>query len=84
MIRVTVELIPARNPKAIELMGTAIIANDGEGTPTSGNYTVTLFQRGFPGIVWRRGRVRDFPRKRLLAWDLLYRALKEIVAERNP
>lgn len=82
MIRVTVELVSALSGK-VEHLGTAIIANDGQGTQTSGNYTAVLTRRGTRDRVWKRGRVIGFPRKRLGGWDLLYRALREIVGERN-
>lgn len=80
MIRVTVELI---TPRKVELLGTATIFNNGEGTETSGNYTVRLSTRGRNARPWKSGYVRGFPRKRLGGWDLLYRALREIVGERN-
>lgn len=84
MIRITVELIPSLNPDQVQHLGTAIIANDGSGTLTSGNYTVRLSRRGAPLSVQHRGRVERFPRQRLGAWDLLYRALKATVGDRNP
>lgn len=84
MIRITVELIPSLDPKNVKHLGTAIIANDGTGTETRGNYNVRLSPRGAPLNVYRRGRVEGFPRKGLGAWDLLYRALKSTVGDRNP
>lgn len=87
MIRVTVELISARTGE-ISHLGTAIITNDGtrsvESKGTRGDYLVTLSQRGRPETLWRKGWVRDFPRQRLGAFDLLYRALRATVGDRNP
>ena len=82
MIVVTVELLSAVTGARTHL-GTAVIANDGRGTVTSGNYDVRLSKRGRPADIWRRGRVEGFPRKRLGAWDLLYRALRATVGGRN-
>jgi hypothetical protein len=82
VIRVTVELVSAISGET-EHLGTAIIANDGKGTDTSGDYTVSLSTRGWNARPWKSGRVEGFPRKRLGGWDLLYRALREIVGERN-
>lgn len=57
------------------------IVNTGTGTPTRGNYRVELLDAA--GRPWKSGTVEDFPRKRLLAWDLLYRALGKCVGSRN-
>lgn len=81
MIRVTVELLPGGRGPAQHL-GTAIIANDGSGTPTIGNYDATLSRRGQPNSVWKRVRVEGFARKRLLAWDLLAWVLDVATADR--
>ena len=83
MIRVTVELVSAITGKVTHL-GTAIIANDGTGTRASGNYWATFSRRGQPAKTWRAGEVKDFPRQRLLAWDLLFRALRSAVGVRSP
>lgn len=87
MIRVTVELISAIDGHT-ETLGIAEIWNDATGNETTGNYKFKLGRRGqkylgktFTG--WREGKVKDFPRKRLLVWDLLYRCLKEAVEDRN-
>lgn len=57
------------------------IVNTGTGTPTRGNYVVVL--RDAAGREWKRGTIENFPRKRLLAWDLLCRALGKLLGERN-
>lgn len=84
MIVVTIELWPhGRHDRAV-LLGSATIANDGTGTLDSGNYEVTLSRRGNATSLWKLGRVEGFPRKRLGGYDLLFRALREIVGGRNP
>lgn len=80
MIRVTLELIPGGIGKP-EHLGTAYIANEGTGTKTMGSYSIILQDKA--KRIWRTGWVDNFPRKRLLAWDLLYRALRQCVGERN-
>lgn len=80
MIRATIDLIPFGIGEP-ETLGTVEIANDATGTRTKGNYNVRV--RGKDGRILRIGRVEGFPRKRLLGSDLLYRALKETIGERN-
>jgi hypothetical protein len=82
VIRVTVELLSARDGHS-EILGVGYISNDGTGTTARGNYDVRLMRRGQDNILRETGRVEDFPRKRLLGWDLLYRALRATVGERN-
>lgn len=77
MIKVTVELISAHGPQFNKVLGVGYISNDGTGTHGTGNYNARLGKR--------RGRVEGFPRQRLGAWDLLYRALRACgLHERNP
>lgn len=83
MIVVIVELWPGGDPARKRHLGTAKIANDGRGTLFDGDYNVTLLKNGRPNQVWRKGRVEGFPRRRLGAWDLLYRALSATVGSRN-
>ena len=83
MLRVTVELCPKRHTSNPELLGTAIIYNDLSGDLNSGNYSVAFYKRGSKKVLWKKSRVENFPRKKLLAWDLLYRALDAIVGQRN-
>lgn len=88
MIRVTLELIPATNPKAVRHLGTITIANDGVKSRATdsreGDYIYALSVRGQPRRVWKEGRVEGFPRLRLGAYDLLLRVLRAAVGERNP
>ena len=88
MIRITVELISAVHPSRSRVLGIAEIANDGETSRASngarGSYTVRLSKRApYTRQTWKAGRVEDFPRRRLGAWDLLYRALRATVGDRN-
>lgn len=82
MIHVTIELCSARTGKK-SVLGTAEICNEGglQGD-TVRNYSVVL--RDKAGRVWKQGRVEKFPRKRLLAWDLLCRSLDWLIGDRNP
>jgi hypothetical protein len=82
MLRVTVELVPWGIESRAKVIATGTIANTGTGTPTSGDYRIEL--RDAAGRKWKSGHIEEFPRKRLLAWDLLYRALKKLVGNRNP
>lgn len=84
MIRITVELVSAIHPSRSKILGVAEIANDGTGDSSVGNYTVRLSKRGRAiSQTWREGRVLNFPRGRLGAWDLLYQALRACVGRRN-
>lgn len=65
----------------VTTLATGKIVNTGAGTPTQGNYRVEL--RDANGRPWKSGTVEGFPRKRLLAWDLLYRALHNLISDRN-
>jgi hypothetical protein len=80
MIRVTVELVSARTGKT-SVLGTAKISNNLTGSPARGNYTVKLHDKA--GRLWKESTVHGFPRKRLLTWDLLFRALNATVGIRN-
>ena len=66
----------------IKTVATGTIVNTGAGTPTSGDYRVEL--KDALGRRWKTGSIIGFPRKRLLAWDLLYRVLEKLVKKRNP
>jgi len=48
-----------------------------------GHYGYRLSRKGAPESFWRGGGVMNFPRKKLLAWDLLFRILRDAVEERN-
>ena len=80
MLIVKIELHSAVTGR-VTTIATGEIVNTGTGSPTQGNYRIEL--RDAAGRRWKKGHVEGFPRKRLLAWDLLYRALDEIVGNRN-
>lgn len=86
MLVCRIEMWPGGDQAKAYPLGSVLIANTG-GTETQGEYSVQLTgkpehfrRRGF----WRQGAVKDFPRKRLGAYDLLLRALGAVIAERNP
>lgn len=83
MLRITIELLPGGNESRAQHKGTCYIANDLSGDDVRGNYKVFLSKAGQPKQVWKQGRVEGFPRKRLGAFDLLFRALLFTVADRN-
>lgn len=81
MIRVTIELLPHGDESQARHLGTIFISNDDTGTDDWGSYNVRLTKPS--GTGWRIGRVEHFPRRILSAHDLLFRALKNTVGERN-
>ena len=88
MIVVRLELWPQGDASKAQDLGTATIALAG-GTAERGDYEVRLLKgRRYAkrAGVWRKGRVRGFPRRsrRHGPWDLLYRALAATVRDRNP
>ena len=85
MIKITMELWPFGQELGKRHLGTAVIGNDATGTAFTGNYNIILSKagKGMEDAVWKRGRVKGFKRKKKLAWDLLYLALRDIVGDRN-
>ncbi len=81
MLVVRIELWPLGDSSRCKTLAIGTIVNDDTGTITRGNYRVQL--RDALGRLWKSGTVTGFPRKRLLAWDLLARALYYILADRN-
>ena len=81
MIKVTIELWPGGCEDRKRTLATGTITNLGTGSPTQGNYFVDL--RDKAGRPWQHCSIARFPRKQLLAWDLLYRALEKVVGARN-
>ena len=80
MIKIKIELIPFGFLKP-KTLGTCTIINDGTGTLVRGNYEVSF--TGAANQAWKKCKVEDFPRTKLLVWDILYRALKQVIGERN-
>lgn len=83
MIRVTIELLKKGNPNERVHKGTIEIANDKTGSDTMGNYIAKLTQAGKSVSIWKFATVWHFPRKRLGAYDLLFRILYKAVGSRN-
>lgn len=73
MIVVRIELWPKGRQVNVRELGRVHITNTGQGTEHRGDYLARLFRRS--GKVWRDSEVRDFPRKSLGPYDLLFRAL---------
>ena len=80
MLIVRIELHSAVTGQ-VTTIATGKIVNTGTGSPTQGNYRIEL--RDAAGRKWKTGHIEGFPRKRLLGWDLLYRALEKLVGNRN-
>lgn len=91
MIVVKLEMWPGGREEGKYDLGRIEIANDAKTTlkdRTLGSYVVKLFKSTAHGAtkpgIWRKGRVEEFPRKRLGAYDLVFRALQKVLGERNP
>lgn len=84
MILVTVELISARTGKR-SILGQARICNDVKRTAQTdgvlGDYLCSL--TGKKGRVMHGCLIEKFPRKRLHAWNLIYRMLDKMIGSRN-
>lgn len=82
MIRITIDLCPFGDKLHPETLGIMEIWNTLGGTKTKGSYKFRIFEKGSDRI-WKTGDIIGFPRKKLKAWDLLYRCLKLVLYERN-
>ena len=80
MIKITIELVPHGIGEPRHL-GILVICNTGEGSKTRGDYNYRISNKA--GSSWRNGSIENFPRKRLLVWDLLYCILRKEFGERN-
>jgi hypothetical protein len=76
MIRVTVELVSAVDPKRNRVLGRLEIANDGTGTKDLGSYRGTLHAE-YTGPGGRAGRVEGHARSRKSVWTLVGAFLKQ-------
>lgn len=87
MIVAEIKMWPKGNAGNAYDLGRIEIINIG-GTLESGDYEVKLYKSASHGAtkpgVWRRGRVRGFPRKRLGNYDLILRALAACCGDRSP
>jgi len=81
MIRVEIKLWPRGDRSKEKTLGAINIANEGTGSPTKGNYKAALFGKG--GRRLKVVKVEGFPRRRLLAHDLLLRVLRAAYGDRN-
>lgn len=81
MLKVIIQLYPRGDESKATTIGEMEIANVG-GTNSIGEYAVRLFKRGSKA-VWKRGSVVAFPRLSRGPYDLVFRALANIVAGRN-
>ena len=83
MLKVTVELVSARGRQHDKRLGTALISNIRmNDAHTQADYDFRITGAGTKRYI-RRGEVCGFPRTRLLAWDLLYRTLRQAFGGRN-
>lgn len=80
MIRVTVELVPFGDESRKVVIASAKIRNDGTGTPSRGNYECVFLGRR--GKLIGTSELKNFPRRRLLVWDLIGQCLNKLLAER--
>lgn len=88
MMRITIEMIPGGDEAKAQTLGVAEITNLGTGDHDLGNYEVLIFKSrtySTTAGIWKRARVFRFPRssRRLGPWDLLFRALRGAVGDRN-
>ena len=78
MIVVRVELHSAVTRKITEI-AKMIIANDGSGTASRGNYDVRVYKKGSKeALTMREGKVLFYPRKSSHTWNLVARALESV------
>ena len=63
--------------------GDLVSINDGTGTSEIGNYIVQLNKWEGEGKPWKKTGVKGFERKKLGAWDLLFRGLFSAIFHRN-
>lgn len=81
MLVIRIDLWPHGDATRCKTIATGRVINTGTGTPSRGNYRIEL--RDVLGRLWKSGVVENFPRKRLLAWDLLACALYSVLGSRN-
>ncbi len=79
MIVVKLELWPFGVEANKVALGVAEIANDGTGTPDSGNYVAKLYKGTAKSRPWKQATVKRFPRLQLSAWDLLHRVMRKAI-----
>lgn len=81
MIRIIIELLPGGDESRAKVFGTALIANDGTGTPTTGDYHYVV--SGKRSILkGGTGTILGFRRKRDNVWELLRQVLNQMKREK--
>ncbi len=73
-------MLPGGDPRKAELLYegriTLLKMNRAK---TQGTYQIELDDKS--GRGWKQGIIKDFPRKRLIAWDLLQRCLNAALGD---
>jgi hypothetical protein len=83
MVVVTVELWKGGDPARVVELGSATISNvSGAAKPTRGDYIAHFYGKRKKHLG--SASVTGFPRKRLLGWDLVFRAARACFESRNP
>lgn len=75
MIKITVELVSAIDPKRNRVLGSMVIANDATGDTNVGNYDGTLYAE-YTQPEGRKGKVMRFNRQKQSVWSLVGAFLK--------
>lgn len=89
MIVVKIELWPFGDESQKTEIGRTLIANDGTGSVSRGNYDVRVLRRNaytlsgteFDSSATRTGRVEGYPRLSYNIWRLILRALRSAFPE---
>jgi hypothetical protein len=87
VIYIRMELWPYGDRSMAKVIGEGVIANDGQGTSTSGNYN-SWFKNGEfedptrPSKAWKTAHLDGFPRKRMFGWDLVKKLLDVALRDR--
>ena len=82
MLRITIEMVPGGNrQKAYVIYEGEISRIHTSRARTLGTYRARFWDKA--GNLWKECIVEDFPRKRLLAWDLLRWVLNKALGGRT-
>ncbi len=69
MVRITIEIVPYGSLENKRILGSVDIINDGTGTKTIGNYSVTAINGN--GKVFRKCKIEGYRRKADSIWKLM-------------
>ena len=83
MICVTVDIRPFGNEGEKREAYQIIIVNDTTGTSLRGNYIYRITKLGLHKLPWRRGEVKNFPRKRKDVLHLLKQVIDNALEEKD-